>query len=45
MSVVIDASIALSWVLTGEETPFTLTLEDKLVDSPGMDLLVPPHYW
>lgn len=45
MSVVIDASVALSWVLPGEGTPSTLTLRDKLVDFPEMDLLVPPHYW
>ncbi|NLA25854.1 MAG: type II toxin-antitoxin system VapC family toxin [Firmicutes bacterium] len=45
MSVVIDASVALSWILPTEGTPSSLTLRDKLVDSAGMDLLVPPHYW
>ena len=45
MSVVIDASIALSWVLPAEETPSALTLRDKLVDSSVMEPLVPPHYW
>ncbi len=45
MSVVLDASIALSWVLPSEETPSSLMLRDKLVDFPGVDLLVPPNYW
>ena len=46
MSVVIDASIALSWVLPGEKASPSLTLRDKLVDSPETGrLLVPPNYW
>ena len=45
MSVVIDASIALSWVLPGEVTLTSLTLRDNLADLPEAELLVPPNYW
>lgn len=44
-SVVVDASVALSWVLPGEDTPDLIALRDRAVDQPGMVLLVPSTFW
>lgn len=45
MSVVVDASVALSWLLPGEETPLCLSLRDRAVDNPEIELFVPPNFW
>ncbi len=45
MSVVVDASVALSWLLPGEGTPLCLSLRDDVVDNSGIELFVPPNFW
>lgn len=45
MSVVVDALVALSWLLPGEETPLCLSLRDGAVDNPEVELFVPPNFW
>jgi predicted nucleic acid-binding protein len=45
LSVVVDASAALSWLLPGEETPLCLSLRDRAVDNPEIELFVPPNFW
>ncbi|MFO7952963.1 MAG: type II toxin-antitoxin system VapC family toxin [Bacillota bacterium] len=37
---VLDASVALSWVLPGEDSAMTLPLRDWAVKDPGLELLV-----
>lgn len=44
-SVVVDASVALSWVLPGEDDQRVVDLRDRAVHQPGMTLLVPPVFW
>ncbi len=44
-AVTVDASVALSWVLPGEDTARTLVLRDRAADEPGLALLVPPTFW
>ena len=44
-SVVVDASVALSWVLPGEDDQRVVELRDRAVHQPGMTLLVPPIFW
>lgn len=44
-SVVVDASVALSWVLPGEDDQRVIELRDRAVQQPGMTLLVPPIFW
>jgi hypothetical protein len=41
-SVVVNASVALSWVLPGEEDQRVIELRDRAVQQPGMTLLAPP---
>ncbi|MCW3488597.1 type II toxin-antitoxin system VapC family toxin [Dethiobacter alkaliphilus] len=43
--VVVDASVALSWLLPGEETDKTLTLRNQAVKDRAVKLLVPPIFW
>jgi len=42
--VVIDASVALSWVLPTEDTEQTLSLRKHALDNPQTILLVPPTF-
>lgn len=44
-SVVVDASVALSWVLPGEASEKTISLRNRAVAEPAMALLVPPTFW
>jgi len=44
-SVVVDASVDLSWVPPGEDTHDVIKLRDRAADKPGMLLLVPPTFW
>lgn len=41
----VDASVALSWVLPGEDTSVALKLREKASGKPQMLLLVPPIFW
>jgi predicted nucleic acid-binding protein len=43
--IVVDASVALSWLLPGEETNKTLLLRDYAVANSDIKLLVPPIFW
>lgn len=45
MSVVVDASVALSWLLPGEDTVLSLPLRERAVDNPEVELMVPPNFW
>ena len=40
-----DASVALSWLLPGEETTRTLSLRDRAAENPQVELVVPPVFW
>ncbi len=40
-----DASVALSWLLPGEETQRTLLLRDLATENLQVELLVPPIFW
>jgi predicted nucleic acid-binding protein len=42
---VVDASVALAWLLPGEATDVALALRQKAVDRPALALLVPPLFW
>lgn len=42
---VVDASVALSWILPGELTGQMLHLRDRAVAEPTFALLVPPAFW
>ena len=42
---VVDASVALSWVLPGEDTSRTLLLRDFAVNNNYVELFVPPIFW
>ncbi len=42
---VLDASVALSWLLPGEETQRTLPLRDRATENPQLELVVPPIFW
>jgi len=42
---VLDASVALSWLLPGEETQRTLPLRDHAAKNPQLELAVPPIFW
>jgi predicted nucleic acid-binding protein len=42
---VIDASVALSWILPGEDTNRTLRLRDQAVNNNLVELFVPPIFW
>ncbi len=44
-TVVIDASVALSWILPGEETNKTILLRDYAVENGDAKLLVPTIFW
>lgn len=44
-SVVVDASVALSWVLPGEDTQRVIELRDRAANKPSISLLVPPTFW
>jgi predicted nucleic acid-binding protein len=43
--VVVDASVALSWLLPGEESSKTLLLRDYAAKNSHVKLLVPPIFW
>jgi predicted nucleic acid-binding protein len=43
--VVIDASVALSWVLPAEDTDQALSLRNHALNNPQTILLVPPTFW
>jgi len=43
--VVIDASVALSWVLPAEDTDQALSLRNYALENPQTVLLVPPTFW
>jgi predicted nucleic acid-binding protein len=43
--VVIDASVALSWVLPTEDTDQALSLRSHVLENPQTKLLVPPTFW
>jgi predicted nucleic acid-binding protein len=42
---VVDASVALSWVLPGEQTEQSLRLREQAVADASFALLVPPIFW
>lgn len=42
---VVDASVALSWLLPGEDTNQTLLLRDYAVKNSRVELFVPPIFW
>ncbi len=42
---VIDASVALSWVLPTEDTDQALSLRSHVLENPQTKLLVPPTFW
>lgn len=42
---VIDASVALSWVLPAEDTDQALSLRNHTLNNPQTILLVPPTFW
>ncbi len=42
---VVDASVALAWILPGEDTEQTLKLRDIAVDNHLVELFVPPVFW
>jgi len=42
---VIDASVALSWVLPTEDTNQALSLRNYALDDPQLLLLAPPNFW
>jgi len=44
-NVVIDASVALSWVLPSEDTDQALSLRSYALENPQTLLLVPPTFW
>jgi len=44
-SFVVDTSVALSWLLPGEDTHRTLPLRDYAVENPQVELLIPPTFW
>lgn len=44
-SVVVDASVALTWLLPGEETNSTLSLRDYAAANSDVNLFVPPIFW
>lgn len=44
-TVIVDASVALSWLLPGEETDKTLRLRDYAVENSAVKLLVPSLFW
>lgn len=41
----VDASVALSWILPGEETSAALHLRDEAVANLQLLLIVPPTFW
>lgn len=43
--VIVDASIALSWVLPMESPHQTIALRNRAAENPSMELLVPPTFW
>lgn len=43
--VIVDASVALSWVLPGEAFQETRNLRDRAIEDPDVALLVPPTFW
>jgi len=43
--VVVDASVALAWVLPGEDTKNALLLRNKAAENPQPILLIPPTFW
>ncbi|HHY99285.1 MAG TPA: type II toxin-antitoxin system VapC family toxin [Firmicutes bacterium] len=44
-SVVVDASVALSWVLPGEDIQHVIELRDRAANKPNISLLVSPTFW
>ena len=44
-NVVVDASVALSWLLPGEETNRALSLRDYAAANSDVNLFVPPIFW
>ncbi len=44
-SVVVDASVALAWVLPGADSEEALVLRNQAAESPQPLLLVPPIFW
>lgn len=44
-AVTVDASVALAWVLPGEDSQAVLELRDRAAGTPGTLLLVPPTFW
>ncbi|NMA92267.1 MAG: type II toxin-antitoxin system VapC family toxin, partial [Firmicutes bacterium] len=45
LSVVVDASVALSWILPGEGAALCLSLRDSAAANPKARLFVPPDFW
>lgn len=43
--VVLDTSVAMSWVLPDEHQEATLRLRERTIDDPTIRLLVPPIFW
>lgn len=41
----IDASVALSWVLPSDDTNQALSLRNQALDNPEVVLMVPPIFW
>ncbi len=44
-NVVVDTSVALSWLLPGEKTEDALLLRNKAVEYSRIKLLIPPIFW
>ena len=44
-TVIVDASVALSWILPGEKTNKTILLRDYAVENGDVKLLVPTIFW
>ncbi|MBW6463445.1 MAG: type II toxin-antitoxin system VapC family toxin [Dethiobacteria bacterium] len=42
---VVDASVALAWVLPGEDTKNALLLRNQAAENPNPILLIPPTFW
>lgn len=42
---VVDASVALAWVLPGEDTKKALLLRNQAAENPQPLLLIPPTFW
>lgn len=42
---VVDASVALAWILPGDEAEAALPLRERAANEPSLSLRVPPIFW